>query len=492
MIDYKVGIDGIDVKSIVDIRFHKGVNEHGTAVFRGIVEDEEADRLFMVKNEVTYVAITIADSENGSPDKPVFAGIISELAVTNERGISEVEVHLIGNSVLLDMRPITRTYQKDEAELSNIVNHIKDSKIISNPKIKINYCTGCDKNSKPKNELLVQYHETDYAFLRRCASLQGLPLITSINSTLSEGVNLNIGLVEGASGEIDAKYYKQRKQMNEFLDAKKSGNDKVTEDDFNVVEVRAREYFDIGSEVRVAGKTLYVYSVDSVYDSSLNQTVSGGNANKDEFWHTYVLAGKKRFCAAPIYNYEMIGASLQATVKEVEKDKIKVDTDADAINDAKAKDNVAFPFATVYSTNDGTGWYCMPEEGDTVRLYLPTEYEDDAYVISAVHLEEKNGLRDKPDTKFIMNKHKKMVEFTKDTITITNNEGMEIKLDDAKGISIVSNKDISLSAQKEVNIVSKKDEVNLCGKTSVTVKQGTSAYIELKGKATVKATSVHI
>ena len=32
-----------------------------------------------------------------------------------------------------------------------------------------------------------------------------------------------------------------------------------------------------------------------------------------------------------------------------------------------------FPYATVYSTPDGTGWYCMPEIGDAVRLYFPCE-----------------------------------------------------------------------------------------------------------------------
>lgn len=50
-----------------------------------------------------------------------------------------------------------------------------------------------------------------------------------------------------------------------------------------------------------------------------------------------------------------------------------------------------FPYATVYSTPDGTGWYCMPEIGDAVRLYFPCEKDADAYVASSVHLQSSAG-----------------------------------------------------------------------------------------------------
>jgi len=492
MIDYKVEIDGIDIKSIVDIRFHKGVNEHGDATIRGIVTQEEADKLFNLKADVTFVSIKIATTEGGDVNQTIFEGIVYELATSNERGVPEVELKLIGSSVLLDVIKKTRTYQKEEAEYQKIVDYIKgeeNKKKVSDAEIMINNGEGCKVAHKPANELLVQYQETDYAFLKRCASLQEKPLITTLNATGSKIININVGLVKGGSESLDAKYYKQKKQLKDYINDKNHGLDSAKEDDYSVVEVRAREYFDLGAGVNIAGKTLYVYAVDSTYDSSIKTT---GDGNKDEFWHTYTLADEKRFKAAPIYNYEMIGASLQATVKEVVKDKIKVDTDIDEENNTKAKNNLEFPFATVYSTNDGTGWYCMPEEKDKVRLYLPTEKEDDAYVISAVHLEAGSNLRDKPDTKFIMNKHKKKVEFTKDAITITNGDKMEIKLDDNKGISIISNKDINISAEKEVNIISKKNKVNVSGKNSVTLKQGATAYVELKGKATIKATSVHM
>ena len=41
---------------------------------------------------------------------------------------------------------------------------------------------------------------------------------------------------------------------------------------------------------------------------------------------------------------------------------------------------------TVYSSPDGTGWYSMPEVGDTVRLYVPDK-EGRCLVTSSVHKE---------------------------------------------------------------------------------------------------------
>ena len=491
MIDFFVEVDGIKISSIVDIRFHKGINEHGNATVKCIVEEDIAESVLKSSSDVAWMAIRIGEESTGSADTPVFSGIISDVRISNVRGVVELEINLVGGSILMDLQPVTRTYQEDDSKFSEVVSYME--KKYKSSKIMLNFGKGCKEQFKPENDFLVQYNETDYAFLRRCASMQGFPLITTINGTDADGINIDIGLMKNGGGnKIETKFYKRGKNLLEYINAKKLGVESIKEDDFEIIEVSSRDYFDIGEKVTIDGKQLYVYSVDAVYDSSKNRTEGLSNVNKDEFWHTYILAEDKKFTEPMIYNYDMVGASLSAKVKKVEKDKVQIDTDIDVENDTKSKDYIKFPYSTVYSTNDGTGWYCMPEEGDAVRLYLPSEHEKDAYVISAIHLKEGSGMRDDPDKKFIMNKYKKMVEFNKESIVITNNDGMEIKLDDKKGISIVSNKDINIDADKEINIISKKDEVNISGKSSVMLKQGPSAYLELKGKATIKATSVHM
>lgn len=493
MQDSVVAVSGINYKYITDIRFHKGVNEHGSATIRCVVEDEEAENILKLNSEAVWVSVKIGETEGGTADTPIFAGIIQHIGVDTRRGVAEVSVELVGGTYLMDFMKVTRTYQNDESKLSNVIDVVKKNceKSFSGTKTMINIGKGCKDSMKPECKLLLQYQETDYQFLKRCASMQNLPLITSMNATNESCVNVNIGIPTGGKSEtLDVKFYKQEKQVLDFVTDSKSGVEGLKEEDYSTMVVRCRDYLEIGSKVSVGGKSLYVYSVDSVYDSSHNNTNSGSNRNKDEFWHVYLLAEEKRFVEPRIYNYEMIGASLAASVKEVCKAKLKVECEIDKENEAVAKDPLEFPYATVYSTNDGTGWYCMPEEKDEVRLYFPTEDEKDAYVISSVHLEEGTGLRNDPTHKFIMNKYKKQVEFTKDAIRISNNDGLEIKLDDADGISILSNKDIKMSADKNISVESTNEKVKISGQSEVKITQGATASVTLKGKTTINGLNV--
>ena len=495
MQDSVVKVEGIDYKYITDIRFHKGVNEHGSATIKCVVEDEKAENVLKLNTDAVWVSVKIGEEVGAKAKIPVFSGIVQRIAVDTRQGVSEVQLELIGGSYLMDIARVTRTYQNDESKLSNVIDVVKKNcdKDFSGNETMINTGKGCEDSFKPECNLLVQYNETDYEFLKRCASMQNLPLITSINSTNEYGVNVNIGILKSDKTEtLDLKNYKQEIQVIDYITDSKSGLDGAKEKDYDTMIVSCRDYFDIGSKVSIAGRTMYVYSVDSVYGKS-HKTLEGNiKANTDEFWHIYLLAEEKRFRVPRQYNYKMIGASLQGEVKEVIKAELKIECNADIENKTPAKKPLKFPYATVYSANDGTGWYCMPEPGDVIRLYFPTEDEKEAYVISAVHLEEGTGLRNDPERKFIMNKYKKQVEFTKNTIRITNNDGLEITLDDKEGISILSDKNINLSAAKEVNVLSTQDEVKISGQSEIKLSQGAMAYIDLKNTATIKGASVDI
>lgn len=492
MKDSYVEVKGIKYKYIKDIVFSKEINKHGHAVIKCVAEDADAEQNLKMKAEAEWVTVNIGENEGGPADTVVFSGIINSISADTLHGTSEMQIELVGGSSLMDIKKNTHTYQNSEAKLSNITDIVTENcnNNFTGSGAKVNKGKGFKDSYIPAGNLIVQYQETDYEFLKRCASMQELPLITSINATKAECVNVTVGLPTNSKPEtLDTKFYKQEKQMLQYISDKKQGLDKVSEEDYGTISVRCREYTDIGCKVNIDGITMYVYAVQSRYDSSHNTNSSSGNYNKDEFWHIYSLAPEKWFSQPRIYNYDMIGVSLVSKVNEVKEAKLKVECNIDG---KMSKDPLEFPYATVYSTNDGTGWYCMPEKDDVVRLYLPTEDEKDAYVISAVHLEEGTGLRNDPSHKFIMNKYKKQVEFTKDTIKITNNDGLEIKMEDKKGITMISDKDINIDAQKEINIISKRKKIKISAQKELIIKQSGSAYIKLNGNATVKGSKVDI
>ena len=169
---------------------------------------------------------------------------------------------------------------------------------------------------------------------------------------------------------------------------------------------------------------LYISKIKTIFDGS-------------ELYHIYYMKSKNGFKVPKDYSINLLGASLEANITNVKSDVLQIEVLED---ENKGKCGARwFPYSTVYSTPDGTGWYSMPEINDRVRLYMPTEDEAGAYVISSTHLEVKeenknedigDNIRVNPDYKSIMNKQGKEVLFTPNTLLITNNKGMSIEIVD--------------------------------------------------------------
>ena len=177
------------------------------------------------------------------------------------------------------------------------------------------------------------------------------------------------------------------------------------------------------------------------------------------------------------FQEEMTGCTLSATVTAVKEDKVQIVIKED--ENMQQEPVVWYPYATVYSTPDGTGWYCMPEPGDRVRLTVPEKWEKEAFVTSSVHVETDSADRKNPDHKVFKSKYGKEVRFTPDSIVITNNQGNRIEMTDAEGIHIVSAHSVVLEAQEDMTITSNAGSLLVAGASSVSFKQkGTSIELE--------------
>jgi phage baseplate assembly protein gpV len=205
-----------------------------------------------------------------------------------------------------------------------------------------------------------------------------------------------------------------------------------------------------------------------------------------ELQHTYILLSRVMGTCSEEDNINITGASLKANVVHVDKAKalIKIQLDENADNAG----NRWFDFATVYSTSDGTGWYCMPEVGDEVRLVFPDKSEENAYVSSCVHIE--NESRMNPDEKSWKNKQGKEVLFTPETLVLRNNKGMSIEISDVEGIKIVSDKKIILQAAEDINVNSESG-LQLSAAESMLLSQG-GASIQMNDSITIGGGKIYM
>ncbi len=83
-----------------------------------------------------------------------------------------------------------------------------------------------------------------------------------------------------------------------------------------------------------------------------------------------------------IYPMELVGTALEGTILNVKGEKVQIHLKIDDSN--PGNDCYWFPFSTPSASSDGSGWYCMPEKGDRVRVYFPSKKTSEVIAISAV------------------------------------------------------------------------------------------------------------
>ncbi len=323
-------------------------------------------------------------------------------------------------------------------------------------------------------EPIVQYQETDWEFVKRLAShFHGVV----VPDYASSGVKLYFGLVEwGGAAQMSPSAYRVQKRMDEFLYKRQNRVEGLMEDDSLLFIVEDQELYEAGELVEMNGRTLYVERSESRLDGH-------------QLWNTYCLRTKGGLRTPRQYNEKVIGASLDGRVTRVRADVVQIFLKADA--------------------KGGSGWYCMPEPGDEIRLYFPTEQEKHAYVISSVHLPvtaqtsssgqqpaaagasaspqqtaANNGkaaelnpgvCRCDPTHKTIYTSSKKMVDLSEHSILLDAGNGMRILLDDAAGISIESHLGVSIKSDSFIDISSLNETVEIAGASGVNIIQKESS-----------------
>jgi len=311
----------------------------------------------------------------------------------------------------------------------------------------------------PIGQFTVQYWETDWAFAKRLASRLNACLVPA---DTHPGTRFYFGIPHLTGYMLDDFLeYEVVKDYKRADEKRRLGLEDVGEADALSYVVELRDIYAIGDLIQFQGMHLYV---DRIVTNLLGQ----------ELVHIYYLRHKSGLRTPRYYNNRMIGASLDAQVLAVERDEVQVQI----TGDENAAQTIVqwFPYATVYSSPDGTGWYAMPEPGDQVRVYMPDQEEGHAVVFNALHVASE--ARNNPDIKSMRNKYGKEIRFTPNTLVMTNNAGMEISIIDGEGIRMESNKNIFIKADGNIDISSGAGLSMLAGDSVVVEQSGTCLVVD--------------
>lgn len=459
---------------ILDVTIQAEINEHALLKVRGILaparsgEDGSTppdDRLLEEIAPGTPAALFSVDATGEV--ECLFQGIMLRAVQTQATDCKYFEAQVASPSYLLDIEKDSQSFQRMSDTYNDIVQKVAGSASI------YNYLPDVTAG-----KLIVRYKETVWQFVKRMCARLNSGLVPDV---YSDSIRIGFGVPFGKEAvEITVNSYTVKKDLQKYQTTEANhlthSNPAVMDIDFMHYQIKSYDRLAIGSSVTFLGHTLYVRAIE-------------GKLEGDTLVFTYDLVTKQGLVQPDIFNDELAGVSLIAEVKVITKDQVKahiveIDDEWDASGDWY------FPYSTIFSSPGGSGWYVMPEPGDTIKITMLNNREEDAVASSSVNrTSQASQKRSNPDHKSLSNIHGKEVLFTPDGIYITNQAGrVFIDLTDADGITIISDKNINMEAQGNIVIKAAKDIILTaeetmklnCGQAGI--ESNKSGLIDIQGK----------
>lgn len=454
-------ISPYEVEHLLDLKIEQKINEHGTLYFKGLLPNDKKDSYVGFISDKINVSLSVVE-ESGN-EYILFQGMVQDVEVGAMQEMYYIEVYAVSYSSMLDIEKKSRSFQNKKMTYEQLFQQVT----AAYPGAGV---MDMASNNKPTNKFIMQHMETDWEFLKRLASHFNTGLVCD---TRFDKPRNYVGIPQIQSIELDCFNYSVKKDLKKFKQLSENGVKGLHENDFIYYEVETDKEVHIGDEVSLQNKKLYIAQIISVVEKGI-------------FVSRCTLAPKKGLSQMYQNHDKIAGGSFNGKIIEIKNDRVKVDLDVDRGHDSG--DPCFFPYSTIYSSQDGSGWYCMPENGDSVRIYFPDGDEDHAYAISSVHnqvdpsLQQQSssggasggssggaggysGQRDDPNVKSLRNASGKEIRLTPEGIFIIV-EGATITLTDENGIEIKSENDISFKSDQNI-IMSAVEEVLIIGKTEV-------------------------
>ena len=443
---HDIKITGVEFLQILQIEINHSVNEFAHARLTLMV-DEKKGATFFKQADADKIKIS---AKIDKKDEVLFQGYISNLSLQPTIDYNILTIDLLDAAWKLDWKRATQSFQKLDAKFEDI---LKKAVTEDGAKVQLKV------TDKAIEKMIVRLNETSWQFIKRMASQFNASIFTDITA---EKPLVTIGLPDSKKTvDVEAKQvnYNFDDAAFQFFNANeklKAKGTKIINEDFASVNVGGLyQYLKIADTVKLNKKEYRVKSLSMKFvDTVLTAS--------------YTLVGKTAFFVPIMTQKNIHGRVFRAQVKKVEKDKIQ----AHLIDvDEKYEEGTTwFPFATPYSSADGSGWYVMPEVDDYVRILFPSIDTSDAFALSSINTaplkEVKNKSLKAPGGREILLTDKG-VEI------IAEHQKTFILLDKDKGINIVSAKDIVINADGNVSFDAK-GKIQMVSQKEIAAQSGQS------------------
>lgn len=429
----KIRVNGYNLEAIKSLKIETNINEHAVLKLTGILKNEAKDKDVNLTTNNKTIEVYYLKNESIT----LFNGVVTNIEINVELDVYTLNIEAKSMSYLMDIKSKCKSFQDISMTTHKLIESIMQD--YSNSRYILNIP---DEEVK---ELLIQYEETDWEFLKRIASKYNQGLFPTMDS---KAIQFIMAVPEQPkelkSENINYKIYKNLDDYNYML---QNYLQDASEVDYMTYEIENYEILQLGENIKFQGQAFYVY--EGSYE------IKNGILTNN-----YKLKIKNGLRQKRMFNSKVIGSSIDGKIIQVQSDLVRIHLEIDETQDEGTA--YWFKFSTMSASTDGSGWYCMPEIGDSVRAYFPTKDEDQAFAVSAVsgyeqgagEAEDRMG---NPDDKYLRTANDKQVKLTPGGIFISCDSGQaEMSLTSDGTLSITSQNNININATENIKIEAQK------------------------------------
>ena len=423
-------ISPYNVQTLHDIQIIQTVNNHAKLYVTGMIPEEKKDSCLSMAKSGDLIELN--QIKDGTVVRPLFKGIVSKLSIRVVRAIYYIELEAISHTFQLDIKQKSRSFQHHAMPYKELVGNI----LADYP--------GADaidhaSQSTKLGKFIVQYKETDWQFLRRMASHFGAVLVP--NAT-ADSPKFHFGLPEGRKLDLTSDFYSTAKDIESYRGTTENGYaPQLQESDFLTYVVESNQCGNVGDRVTINGKEFVVAQVKATMQQGI-------------LTYEYGLAIEAGIRQNLVHASEVKGSAIKGSVIDVKKDQVRLHLEMD---EAQNKNEATwFPYSTLHTAEGNSGIYWMPELGDRVQLYFPSQQEEKAVATNSIRQGgATNPKTADPNTKYWGTNHGKEMKMGPSEVVFTAKEGsIYLKLDAEAGIEIKSSQPIHIQAEKDLELSS--------------------------------------
>ena len=404
--------------TIFNCSIHAKYGEHTRAEITGTVNSNDAKSILP---GISEEKLEIFSRNSNNVEEILFLGIIEYAELKEE-----------GQYAVLSVKAVSYTWKMDIERKSRSFQNMADTCGDVARKIVQEYGADMIWNvpDKPLEYPLVQYNETDYAFLKRILSHLGED-ITPIDSQAK--IRFYVGMSQGGNlGEIDLAEFKyslillpNNRKETQTSDKRQTG-----------YRIENMDFAKVGDMMSIQGSTYYVMEASAEFVQNVLSC-------------TCMAFPRQCFQVEHISADTLKGLVLTGKVLETRQEMVKLHLDID--EEQTAEEAYEFPWKPI----TGNLLYCMPEKGTKAAIYFDKNEEDNISVIYSIR-ENGEECADLVDynNRYFTTDHQKRLYLKPSEMGLLNmeNQNAEISMKDGTVLDMKTSHKLSILAEGQVEL----------------------------------------